>query len=123
METIALKYPEVKNYIDGEFIPNGKNSLEVLSSLSGKIISTVPLSSKSDLEEAVKAAQNAFPAWSAMPIKERIQIFYRYKALLEKNLNQLATIVHEENGKTIEEATAEVEKSIELTSLHAPYRN
>jgi len=117
METINLKYPEVKNYVAGKFTANGKKSLEVLSPLTGKTISTVPLSTANDLDEAVKAAQAAFPVWSATPVKERVQIFYRYKTLMEKNLKALAQIVHEENGKTIEEATAEVEKSIELTEF------
>jgi len=117
METLSLKYPEVKNYISGKFIPNGKKSMDVRSPLDGKVISTVPLSAATDLDTAVKAAQAAFPAWSAMPIKERVQVFYRYKTLLEKHLKELAEIVHIENGKTMDEATAEVEKSIELTEF------
>ena len=117
METISLKYPEVKNYVAGKFIQNHKKSIGVVSPISGKIISTVPLSSAKELDEAVKAAQAAFLVWSAVPVKERVQIFYRYKSLLEKNLKELAQLVHEENGKTIEEATAEVEKSIELTEF------
>src|SRR3954465_4270903 len=117
METATLKYPEVKNYISGKFTPFHGRTLEVISPLNGKVISTVPLSAASDLDDAVRAAREAFPAWSSMPVKERVQIFYRYKALLEKNLKELATIVHEENGKTIDEATAEVEKSIELTEF------
>ena len=52
-----------------------------------------------------------------MPIKERAQIFYRYKALLEKNTQALAEVVHEENGKTMSEAIAEIEKSIEVTEF------
>ena len=117
MTTLTLKYPAVKNYISGKFIPDGNKSMDVLSPLTGKVISTVPLSTAVDLDNAVKAAKEAFPAWSATPIKERVQIFYRYKALLEKNLEELATLVHEENGKTMDEATAEVEKSIELTEF------
>ena len=77
METATLKYPETKNYISGKFTPNGKKSMEVISPLTGKVISTVPLSSAKDLDEAVMSAKAAFPAWSAMPIKERVQIFYR----------------------------------------------
>jgi malonate-semialdehyde dehydrogenase (acetylating) / methylmalonate-semialdehyde dehydrogenase len=69
------------------------------------------------LNEAVLSASQAFPNWSAMPIKERVQIFYRYKSLLEKNLKELARLVHEENGKTLDESIAEVEKSIELTEF------
>jgi malonate-semialdehyde dehydrogenase (acetylating)/methylmalonate-semialdehyde dehydrogenase len=117
METLTLKYPEVKNYVSGKFTNGTKKTMEVLSPLTGKVISTVPLSSANDLDEAVKSAQAAFPAWSSTPIKERVQIFYRYKTLLEKNLDELATLVHEENGKTFDEAKAEVEKSIELTEF------
>jgi malonate-semialdehyde dehydrogenase (acetylating)/methylmalonate-semialdehyde dehydrogenase len=125
MEIISLKYPEVKNFVSGKFISSAAASakadnhktIEVLSPLNGKVISTVPLSSAQQLDEAVKAAQSAFPAWSATPIKERVQVFYRYKTLLEKNIVELSTIVHEENGKTMDEARAEVEKSIELTEF------
>ena len=117
METLTLKYPEVKNYVAGKFTNGATKKMEVLSPLTGKIISTVPLSSAQQLDEAVKAAQTAFPSWSAIPIKERVQIFYRYKTLLEKNIVELSTLVHEENGKTMDEARAEVEKSIELTEF------
>ena len=51
------------------------------------------------------------------PIKERVQVFFRYKILLEKNLNELSALISEENGKTISEATAEIEKCIELTEF------
>lgn len=117
METTTLKYPAVKNYVAGKFIPNGKKSMEVLSPSTGKVISTVTLSSYNDLDEAVKAAKAAFPSWSAMPVKERVQVFYRYKTLLEKNMQELAKLVSEENGKTMDESIAEVEKSIELTEF------
>jgi malonate-semialdehyde dehydrogenase (acetylating)/methylmalonate-semialdehyde dehydrogenase len=117
METTTLKYPAVKNYVSGKFLSNGKKSMEVISPLTGKVISTVPLSTAQDLDEAVKAAKAAYPAWSAMPIKERVQIFYRYKTLMEKHLTELSNLVSEENGKTFDEAKAEVEKSIELTEF------
>lgn len=117
MSTTTKKYPEVKNYIGGQFVRNGQDSMDIYSPLTGKVISTLPLSSYNDLDLAVKAAQKAFPAWSAMPIKERVQVFYRYKTLLEKNLHELAELVHIENGKTIDEAAAEIEKSIELTEF------
>lgn len=117
MSTIALKYPEVKNYISGKFVRNGQKSMEVISPQTGETISTVPLSGARDLDDAVQAAKAAYPAWSATPIKERVQIFFRYKTLMEKNLRELAALVSEENGKTLDESIAEVEKSIELTEF------
>lgn len=117
METLALKYPEVKNYIAGAFTGSNGRSMDVISPLTGKVISVVKLSTAEDLDRAVQAAAAAYPAWSATTIKERVQILYRYRTLLEKNLRELAQIVHEENGKTLDEAIAEVEKSIELTEF------
>src|SRR5213075_682126 len=67
--------------------------------------------------DAVKTAQAAFPAWSKTPIKERVQVFFRYKTLLEKHLKELAELCSEENGKTYSEAVAEIEKCIELTEF------
>lgn len=113
----STKYPEVKNYIGGEFTANGQRRMEVDSPLDGSLLSSVPLSTYSDLDKAVQAAQAAYPAWSAMPVKERVQVFFRYKSLLEASLDELAQLVHEENGKTFSEARAEVEKSIELTEF------
>ncbi|HRE39627.1 MAG TPA: aldehyde dehydrogenase family protein, partial [Chitinophagaceae bacterium] len=113
-----MKYSPVQNYIGGQFVPaSSERTLPVISPLDGTQLSTVPLSTARDLDEAVKAAKAAFPAWSKMPIKERVQVFFKYKYLLEKNLKELAELVQEENGKTYGEAVAEVEKSIELTEF------
>jgi len=109
--------PEVKNYISGKLTKNGHRTMEVICPSDGKIITTVPMSTMKDLDEAVNSAKEAFPGWSAIPIKERVQVFYRYKTLLEKNLKELAELTHIENGKTMDESIAEVEKSIELTEF------
>ena len=113
--TTTMQYPEVKNYIGGKFVNGVKKMMEVISPLDGVLLSEVPLSTKSDLNDAVEAAQKAFESWSTTPIKERVQIFFRYKTLMEKNLRELGALVQRENGKTLDEAIAEVEKSIELT--------
>src|SRR5688500_20249005 len=91
--------------------------LDVTNPADGSVISRVPLSSGVDVDRAVSAAQRAFPNWAATPIKERVQIFFRYKALLEKHIDRLSAIVTEENGKIDSEARAEVLKAAELTEL------
>jgi malonate-semialdehyde dehydrogenase (acetylating) / methylmalonate-semialdehyde dehydrogenase len=113
-----MQYPPVQNYINGRFVDaNTSRSLNVVSPLDGKELSSVPMSNSADLNYAVAAAKDAFPKWSKTPIKERVQVFFRYKFLLEKNLRELAQLVHEENGKTMDEAIAEIEKCIELTEF------
>ncbi|HPF90629.1 MAG TPA: aldehyde dehydrogenase family protein, partial [Flavobacteriales bacterium] len=117
MATTTLKYNETTNYIAGKPEANGQQRMDVRSPLDGTLISTVVLSTANDLDKAVKAAEAAFPAWSGTPIKERAQIFYRYRELLLKNREELALLVHTENGKTMEESYAEVDKSVELTEF------
>lgn len=113
-----MKYGPVQNFINGKFTPAASNrSLEVISPVDGNLLSTVPLSTLPDLDSAVKAARAAFPTWSRTPIKERVQVFFRYKTLLEKHLGELAALCSEENGKTYGESVAEIEKCIELTEF------
>ena len=113
-----MKYEKVKNYYDGAFQESGSNEfLDVVSPIDGNLLSQVPMSGADELNAAVEAAKKAFKKWSNTPIKERVQIFFRYRSLLEKNFDELTDLVSEENGKTYDEAKAEVEKSIELTEF------
>ena len=113
-----MKYSPIQNFINGKFVsPKTERNLEVVSPLDGRLLSTVPMSPATELNDAVQAAAAAFPAWSKTPIKERVQVFFRYKTLLEKHLKELAELCSEENGKTYGESVAEIEKCIELTEF------
>ena len=118
VQSFTMKYPAIQNYINGQFVDaSTTKTIEVISPVDGQLLSTVPMSAAKDLDAAVTAAKKAFPAWSKTPIKERVQVFFRYKTLLEKNLEALAILCSEENGKTHGEAIAEIEKCIELTEF------
>ncbi|MCB9316392.1 MAG: aldehyde dehydrogenase family protein, partial [Lewinellaceae bacterium] len=105
---------EVQNFINGQFKSSPAEKLDVISPLTGSTISAVPLSTATDLDEAVKAAKNTFKSWSALTLKERTQYLFRYRNLLIRDRDALTDLVHLENGKTLDEARAEVDKSIEL---------
>ncbi len=113
----AVKYPPVRNYIGGRFVTGQASLLEVLNPSDGVPLSQVPLSSGTDLDAAVGAAAEVWPAWSVRTLKERVQVFYRYRSLLERDFDQLAMLVTEEHGKTRAEAEAEIAKAIELTEF------
>lgn len=113
-----MKYTPVQNFVNGQFTNSGSSRyLNVISPIDGNKLSEVPMSTAADLNEAVRHAKIAFISWSKIPIKERVQVFFRYKYLLEKHLQELAQLCSEENGKTIGEAIAEIEKCIELTEF------
>lgn len=113
-----MKYAAIQNYINGQFVQaSTTKTLEVISPVDSTLLSTVPMSSSKDLDKAVAAAKAAFPAWSKTPIKERVQVFFKYKFLLEKHLKELAELCTEENGKTYGESVAEIEKCVELAEF------
>ena len=114
-----MKYATVPNVISGapDSAADQLPRLDVYNPGTGAVIAQVPLSGHREVDLAVQAAHKAFPAWAATPIKERVQVFYKYKALLEKHIDELAALVTEENGKLDSEARAEVLKSAELSEF------
>ena len=113
----SLKYADVRNYVGGVFVKPDVEMLDVFDPSTGQVISRVPLSTPREVDEAVRVAREALPKWSGMPIKERVQVFYRYKTLLERHIDELSALVSEENGKIASEARADVLKSAELTEF------
>jgi malonate-semialdehyde dehydrogenase (acetylating)/methylmalonate-semialdehyde dehydrogenase len=108
----------IDNFINGRFIASAAaRTLPVISPVDGALLGEIPCSTEADLDHAVQAAAAAFPRWSRTPIKERVQVFFRYKYLLERDLQELAALVSRENGKTLGEGIAEIEKCIELTEF------
>jgi malonate-semialdehyde dehydrogenase (acetylating)/methylmalonate-semialdehyde dehydrogenase len=112
-----VKYPDVRHYVGGRFETGGPRFLDVHNPADGSVISRVPLGDKAVVDRAVAAAKQAFPGWSQTPVKERVQVFFRYKTLLEKHLRELGELITEEHGKVRPEAEAEILKAIELTEF------
>ena len=116
-EIQTSRYPLVRNFIGGRFMPTDASRVQVLNPSDGMVLSEVPLSTATDLDAAARAAAAAFPHWSRTPLKERVQVLYRYRALLERDFAGLAALISEEHGKVLAEAEAEVLKAIELTEF------
>lgn len=112
-----MKYAALANYIQGSYAPASPRSQDVTSPVNGELLTTVPLANESELQTAIESAKQAFPGWSDLTLRQRCDVFYRYRNLLQDNLEELSRVCHEENGKTIAESKAEVLKAIELTEL------
>jgi malonate-semialdehyde dehydrogenase (acetylating)/methylmalonate-semialdehyde dehydrogenase len=82
-----MKYAPVKKLYQWKFCLMHQliKTLNIISPLDGTHLSTVSLSSSTDLNTAVTAAKKYFQSGVKTPIKERVQVFFRYKYLLEKN--------------------------------------
>ena len=111
---MTAKRPQVLNFINGDFKKSSVKMLPIYSPIDGSVISSLPDSTTNEVAQAVSAAKQAYSAWSSKTLKERVQYFFRYRSLLESHREELAQLIRLENGKTIDEARAEVDKSIEL---------
>jgi malonate-semialdehyde dehydrogenase (acetylating)/methylmalonate-semialdehyde dehydrogenase len=91
--------------------------IDVLDPGTGESIGQVTPSTPHDVDAAVRVARKAQAGWAATPIKERVQVFYRYKTILERDIEELSALITRENGKIESEARAEILKAAELTEF------
>ena len=93
---------KIKNYINGVLVePISGNYLDNYNPSTGKVYSLIPDSNEQDVELAVKAAQDAFPIWSALPTQKRSALLIRLSELIEKNLEKFAVAESVDNGKPV----------------------
>lgn len=102
------------NYINGGWSnPEAGDVRDVTNPSTGELLAQVPLAGQAEVARAVEAASAAFPRWRRTPPEERIQYLFKLKQLLEDNLEDIARLVTMENGKTLDEARAEIRRGIE----------
>jgi malonate-semialdehyde dehydrogenase (acetylating) / methylmalonate-semialdehyde dehydrogenase len=110
----------LRNYINGEWVEaTSTETLEVPNPATGEILARVPISSKEDLDQAVKAASEAFKTWRDTPVPKRARILYKYHYLLTENHEKLAQLIVHENGKSYKEAHGEVQRGLECVEFAA----
>lgn len=105
-------------YIDGKWELAREGAYHPITNPStGDVIARVPYAAAGDIDSAARAAHAAFLKWREVPVVDRVQVFYRYKDLLEKNSDELARILSSENGKTLDDARAEVRRAIQMVEV------
>lgn len=93
------------------------NVINCVSPLDGKNIGQVEKDTYSTLNNKISAAQKAQYEWGKQSIKSRAQVMFDYRQLVIKNSEELICSIHVENGKTLDEAKAEVDKVVELVEF------
>ncbi len=105
---------EILNYVDSSWRKSSTAQFrDVTNPATNELIARTPLSTRAEVDDAVRAAARAFPAWRRTPPGERIQYLFKLKYLLDDHIDELARIITLENGKTFGEAKAEIRRGIE----------
>src|SRR5262249_4260592 len=109
---------KLTNFIDGR---PAKSSTErwgdVFDPATGNVTSQVPMSTGQEVDEAVAAARRAFEKWAATPAIRRARVLFRFKALLDDHLDELAALVSSEHGKVTDDARGSVTRGIEVVEF------
>ena len=93
---------QIKNYINGEFIePLSKTYIDNFNPATGEVYSLIPDSDERDVEQAVAAADAAFPGWSRLSVTKRSNILLKIADLIEKNIDRLALAESIDQGKPV----------------------
>ena len=107
-----------KVLIGGEWVASSATEFgEVYNPSTGEVIAKVPMGGNDDVDRAAKAAHEAFLTWREVPIVERARVMFRFKNLLEARYEEIARLVTREHGKTLTEARASVQRSIEVVEF------
>jgi acyl-CoA reductase-like NAD-dependent aldehyde dehydrogenase len=85
-----------------------REEIDVPDPATGELLVRVPVSGPEDVDRAVRAAQEAYQEWSLEPVTRRARRMFRLQVLLEERIDELAEIATRENGKHVEESTAEI---------------
>ena len=108
----------VKFYTNGVWEAAPLRALHPITNpATGQVIAQVPYATADDVDRTARAAHAAYLKWREVPVAERVQVFYRYKDLLEKHAGEIARILSSENGKTVDDAAGSVRRSIQMVEV------
>ncbi len=87
---------------------------DVFDPNSGAVQARVPLGTSADLDRAIAAAQAVQPAWAATNPQRRARVMFRFKELVEANMDALAHLLSSEHGKVIADSRGDIQRGLEV---------
>ncbi|HTT65111.1 MAG TPA: CoA-acylating methylmalonate-semialdehyde dehydrogenase [Bryobacteraceae bacterium] len=108
----------VKFYVNGSWEDAPGGTLHPITNpATGQVIAQIPYADADDVDRTARAAHAAFLKWREVPVVDRVQVFYRYKDLLEKHAGEIARTLSAENGKTVDDAAGSVRRAIQMVEV------
>src|SRR5262249_14524712 len=106
---------QTRNYIDGVWRDaEGGRTYPTLNPTTGQILAEVARSGSSDVDAAVAAARDAFPAWKATPAPLRANFLFQVATVAQSREDDLVPFIVKEHGKTLEDAHGDVQDLIHV---------
>ena len=105
----------IEGFVDGAARPasSGREG-DIFDPNTGDVQAKVGFSSVEDVDQAVKAAAAAHPAWSSVNPQRRARVMFEFKRLVEANMNSLAELLSSEHGKVIADSKGDIQRGLEV---------
>lgn len=105
----------VEQFINGQITSHPKaNTHPLYNPSTGDKIGNVCYAMPEEITAAIDAAKNAFCDWSLFPPIKRARILFKFKALIEEHLDELALLLTQENGKLLSDSKGSIIRGIEI---------
>ncbi len=118
MKHEPVKIHSLHHYIGGQKIEGRSGRFgDVYNPALGVVAKQAPLASEIEVKDAITAAQQAFPQWSATPAGQRTRILFAFRDLVKSHMNELAELVSCEHGKTLEDARGSITRGLEVVEF------
>src|SRR5213592_4904853 len=105
----------ISHWIGGEIVPGASaRSGPVYNPATGAQQAEVDFASADEVDRAVAAANDAFPAWRATSLSKRAELFFRIRELLHQHREDIARFLTSEHGKVLSDAMGEVARGLEV---------
>ncbi len=105
---------KIDHFIGGASYASGERQGEIFDPNQGEVQARVGLGTAADLARAMDNARAAQPAWAATNPQRRARVMFKYKELIEKNMEELARLLSSEHGKVIADAKGDIQRGLEV---------
>ena len=120
MSTAAERFTPGEARFIGHFVAGqaragqGGRTGDVFDPATGEVTGRVSLATEAEVAAAVQAAQKAFRPWAETSPLRRARVMFRFKELVERDLEALAALITAEHGKVLSDARGEVQRGLEV---------
>jgi len=115
---LSSSAPTIPLYINGQFQQSKATEFfTVTNPATQEVVSRVPIATQDELQSAVDAASDAFLTWRDVTPSERQRLMFRYQHLIRENMDNLAKMITEEQGKTLVDAKGDVFRGLEVVEF------
>lgn len=90
---------------------------DIYNPSTGEVQAQVALASVDEVDAAVRAAEKAFPEWSAINPQRRARVMFEFKRLLEHHMDELAELLSSEHGKVVADSRGDVQRGLEVVEF------